>query len=181
MRDVGDMSKLYWTEFNIEGEAPKLIRLQLGYDGISSTDPNVENGKWYNKKINAINLKAAMPLLKEANFSNLTILSNNLTIDLTKSPKLENFRAVGSNIQAVYFAEGAALNTVYVPKSLVTLTLDNTNLLKNLITTSIAPIPEKGDGDTLIAEKGLYIDGLFGSTERLNLSYIRMKSVPFGY
>ena len=181
MRDVGDMSKLYWTEFNIEGEAPKLIRLQLGYDGISSTDPDIENGKWYNKKINAINLKAAMPLLKEANFSNLTILSNNLTIDLTNSPKLENFRAVGSNIQTVYFAEGAALNTVYVPKSLVTLTLDNTNLLKNLITTSTAPIPEKGDGDTLIAEKGLYIDGLFGSTEKLNLSYIRMKSVPFGY
>ena len=181
MRDVGDMSKLYWTEFNIEGEAPKLIRLQLGYDGISSTDPTVENGKWYNKKINAINLKAAMPLLKEANFSNLTILSNNLTIDLTTSPKLENFRAVGSNIQTVYFAEGAALNTVYVPKSLVTLSLDNTNLLKNLITTNTAPIPSKAEDGSLIAQKGLYIDGLFGSTEELKLSYIKMKSVPLGY
>lgn len=181
MRDVGDMSKLYWTEFNIEGEAPKLIRLQLGYDGISSTDPDIENGKWYNKKINAINLKAAMPLLKEANFSNLTILSNNLTIDLKSSPKLENFRAVGSNIQTVYFAEGAALNTVYVPKSLVTLTLDNTNLLKNLITANTAPIPTKADDGSLIAERGLYIDGLFGSNEELKLSYLRLKSVPLGY
>lgn len=181
MRDVGDMSKLYWTEFNIEGEAPKLIRLQLGYDGISSTDPTVENGKWYNKKINAINLKASMPLLKEANFSNLTILSNNLTLDLTTSPKLENFRAVGSNIQAVYFAEGAALNTVYVPKSLVTLSLDNTNLLKNLITDSTAPVPTKADDGTLIATKGLYVDGLFGSTEELKLSYVKIKNVPLGY
>jgi hypothetical protein len=128
MRDVGDMSKLYWTEFNVEGKAPKLTRLQLGYDGLDS------NGKkWYNKKLNAINLKAEMPLLKEANFSNITITSLSRSLDLSKSEKLENFRAVGSNIESTAFAGGVALNTLYLPKTFKNLSLDNANLLTTVI------------------------------------------------
>lgn len=177
MRDVGDMSKLYWTEFNIEGEAPKLTRLQLGYDGYDEKDKKY----WFNKKINAINLKAKMPLLKEANFSNLTILSNNLTLNLTDSPKLENFRAVGSNLTMIHFADGAALNTVYMPNSLTNLVLNNTNMLTKLITTTNAPIPIKNNEGYLEAEKGLYIDGLFGNDTQLKLANVQMKDIPLGY
>jgi hypothetical protein len=33
MSDLGDMSKLYWQEFSIEGSAAKLTSLKFGYDG----------------------------------------------------------------------------------------------------------------------------------------------------
>ena len=65
MADVGDMSKLYWTEFFIEGNASKLTKLKLGHDGLDK-----DGNKWYNKKLNSITL-TPMPLLKEANFCNI--------------------------------------------------------------------------------------------------------------
>ena len=33
MSDFGDLSKMYWTEFKLEGNADKLTRLKLGHDG----------------------------------------------------------------------------------------------------------------------------------------------------
>ena len=34
MKDLGDLYKMYWQEFKIEGEAGKLTKLLLGCDGL---------------------------------------------------------------------------------------------------------------------------------------------------
>ena len=33
MSSFGDLSKMYWTEFKLEGSADKLTDLKLGHDG----------------------------------------------------------------------------------------------------------------------------------------------------
>ena len=126
MADVGDMSNMYWQEFKIEGEAKHLTRLLLGYDGtIRDYDENgnLTDLQWYNKKLNPPTIPASseasgMPLLKEVNFSNIQISSQSPTLDLTSCEKLQNFRATGSNLTEVKFAEGVALNTLYLPSSI---------------------------------------------------------------
>jgi hypothetical protein len=94
MADYGEMNKLYWREFYMEGQANHLTKLQLGYDGYSKTDKKDDGSDfyWFNNELNGIAL-AEMPLLKEANFSGLG-LKTETTLNLTKSEKLENFRAV---------------------------------------------------------------------------------------
>jgi hypothetical protein len=137
MSDFGDLSKMYWTEFKLEGNADKLTRLKLGHDGTVmdyANDNATEKTeiKWYNKKLNGITLPD-LPLLKEANFCNITLL-NATALDLSASEKLENFRATGSgNITSVKFADGVALNTLYIPATLNSLSLVQANLLTNLI------------------------------------------------
>ena len=160
MADFGDMNKLYWTEFYMEGNADHLTRLQLGYDGYSRT-PGESTHQWYNQKLNGIKL-SSMPLLQEANFSNIG-LDTQTSLDLTASEKLENFRAVGtSNLTGVNFADGVALNTLYLPKSVTSLKLVQANLLTNLIDESVAPTPTNNeDGSVTPPTQGLYIDGLF--------------------
>ena len=75
MSDFGDLSKMYWTEFKLEGNADKLTRLKLGHDGttLDYKDNNASEKttiNWYNKKLNGITLPK-LPLLKEANFCNI--------------------------------------------------------------------------------------------------------------
>lgn len=190
MQDVGDMSKMYWTEFYLEGSAPKLTRLKLGHDGMSTTD----GGRWYNKKLNGITL-VPLPLLKEANFCNIG-LSNETTLDLTESEKLENFRATGtSKLVTVKFADGVALNTLYLPESVTELSLTQANLLTNLIvdnnsvsptlaenqyyyTTPTTTNPATGELD---ATPGLYLEGFFGETFSSGISSINLNGGALGY
>ena len=106
MKDLGDMSNLYWQEFEITGDASKLTSLKLGYDGLmplrdsdsTSSGKIVEiNGKkyykWYNDKVNQPSIPAGadasgMPLLKEANFCNMQINTGTPVLDLTSCEKL---------------------------------------------------------------------------------------------
>jgi CheY-like chemotaxis protein len=73
-------------------------------------------------KLNGITLPK-LPLLKEANFCNITLI-NATSLDFSASEKLENFRATGSgNITSVKFADGVSLNTLYIPPTLSSLSL----------------------------------------------------------
>ena len=189
MKDLGDLSNLYLQEFEISGEAKKLTSLKLGYDGLmplrdsdsTSSGKIVEiNGKkyykWYNDKVNQPSIPAGadasgMPLLKEANFCNMQINTGTPVLDLTSCEKLENFRATGSNFTSVMFAEGVALNTLYLPTSIKSLELKEARLLKNLITEY--EYPEANAEGKLIAKPGLYLEGMFDSNttsiETLNI------------
>ena len=114
--------------------------------------------RWFNNKMNLPTFPSSgMPLLEKANFSNLTISVKDPTLNLTKSQKLQDFRATGSNFSQIDFAEGAALHTVYLPSSITRVVLQQTKLLKNIITSY--SFPEKV-GHDYIAEPGLYIQGL---------------------
>lgn len=183
MAEIGDMSPLYWQEFYIVGEAKHLTKLLLGYDGVDK-----DGNEWFNKKLNVPSIPAGsestgMPLLKEINLSNLTINAIAPTIDLSSCEKLEICKAVGSNYTGITFAEGVALNTLYLPNSITTLDLTEANLLTTLLTSRTKP--SKTTGAT--SEEGLFIDGLFDSksTDLTNcttsLSTIKLIGGSLGY
>ena len=165
MKDLGDMSNLYWQEFEISGDATKLTSLKLGYDGLD------ENGeRWHNDNVNQFSIPASssdskgMPLLKEVNMSNIQFNAASPILDLTSCEKLENFRATGSNLINVQFAKGVALNTVYLPTSITNLELVEANLLKNVITEDEYENPTCDDEGNLHANPGLYLQGFFDKT-----------------
>ena len=194
MSDFGDLSKMYWTEFKIEGRADKLTRLKLGHDALTYDYPNDNatekaNIGWYNKKLNNITLPTAgLPLLKEANFCNITLTANK-PLDLSKSDKLENFRATGSSgITGITFAKGVALNTLYLPQNIGTLSLDGAQLLTKLIgyTDKSGNVVEAdkyttpvNNNGTLVAKQGLYLEGFFDGESSLRNVYLRQDALGY--
>ena len=178
MAQVGDMHNLYWREFYIDGDAPKLTKLNLGYDAkVSYVDDNGDTHEvtWYNNKLNQPNIPSAkalgskgMPLLKEVNLSNIQIQAGSAkaTMDFTSCEKLENFRATNSTLTDIKFADGVALHTLYVPSSLASLSLVEANLLTTLIDTYEYP-QVQSDG-SLLAKRGLYVDKLFDKQSELD-------------
>jgi hypothetical protein len=187
---------MYWTEFKVEGDTDKLTRLKLGHDA-PMTDHNNEivyneAGEtigWYNKKMNPPSFASGgMPLLKEMNFCNITINTENnasTSLDLSASEKLENFRATGSNLSDVTFAPGVALNTLYLPSTLTKLELIEARMLNKILTSYVQPV--KNSSGEIEAEPGLYIkhltDLVDGVTddEITTVNYFNITGDYFGY
>lgn len=161
MKSLGDLSKLYFQEFSIEGKANQLTDLLLGYDGLATEDGQPYS--YFNKDVNDWSYpKNGMPLLKEMNLCNITFRKDQPALNLTKSEKLKNFRNTGSNIPRVEFAKGVALETLYLTSETNYLTLIEANLLNKLITKYVNPTLDKTTNRLEVAEenKGLYIQGL---------------------
>jgi len=207
MKDLGDLYKMYWQEFKIEGNAGKLTKLLLGCDGLMTkrnadgsysvvvdeygdtvygNDPSKKAYKWFNNKMNLPSMPASinstgMPLLKEANFSNITISTTSPVLDLTSCEKLEDFRATGSNFAQVKFASGVALNTLYLPKTITTLELNEAKLLNNIVEKYQYPI-RQNDGNYKMEQTGLYIEGLTDETlDTTSLNAISITGDAMGY
>ena len=187
MNDLGDMSKLYWQEFSIEGSAAKLTSLKFGYDG-QMDDPDNPGSKldYHNNNVNNPSFGASkdsitggLPLLKYMNISNVQLSQGSAVLDLTSCEKLENFRATGSNYSEIKFAEGVALNTLYLPAGITSLQLTEARLLKNLITEYHYPVLNL-EGE-LEAEPGLYIQGLFENNTPPALSTLNILGSGMGY
>ena len=181
MSSFGDLSKMYWTEFKLEGKADKLTELKLGHDGktfdyINGSATEKSEISWYNNKLNGITLPT-LPLLKEINLCNIGLI-NETALDLSKSEKLENFRATGSsNITSVKFADGVALNTLYLPASVSSLSLTQAQLLTDLIGQDSAhpyAVPVLNTNtDKLEAKRGLYLERFFdGSSSLSNIKFV---------
>lgn len=160
--NLGTIYNLYPQEFffSQSGAAAKLLTLLLGWDGTG------ENGTtWYSRGLLKPPSLAGLTMLETLNLSNIEFSldegATSLTFDLSDSSKLQDFRAVGSNINGLTFAEGVSLSTLYVPKALQSLTLHQANNLTKLIKTATAQRPQ-GTNIHLPAEyQGLYIDGMF--------------------
>ena len=193
MSDLGDMSKLYWQEFNIIGDASKLTRLQFGYDGVAeetkinpiTQEEEIVTYKYKNANVNNPNFAAGkdsggkgLPLLKYMNMSNIQLRQGSAVLDLTSCQKLENFRATGSNYSQVKFAEGVALHTLYLPRSIVALHLTEARMLKNLITDYKVPVLVEGE---LQAERGLYLEGMFEGAGETNIATLNIQGGGLGY
>ena len=200
MADLGEMHNMYWQEFDLTGDATHLTTLKLGTDelmevGTAQTIGNAAglqvtvNGKqyykWQNKKMNLPSIPSAkediyggMPLLKEVNLCNITISTGAPTLDLSSCQKLQNFRATGSNFTQITFAEGVALDTLYLPRSISRLELTEAKLLRKLLTTY--KYPERDALGRLVAEEGLWIDGLF-DTNDTSINVVNLKGGSLGY
>ena len=141
---------------------------------------------WFNTKVNPPSFSTeGLPLLKEANFSNITISGTDVALTgFSKSEKLQIFKAVGSNISQVDFAPGVALHTLYLPKSFTSLTLTEPKLLVNII--EKYHYPDKING-SYVSDPGLYIEGLTdfdengSSSSTSSLSYLSIIGDAMGY
>ena len=161
MKSLGDMSKLYWTEFNIEGSATKMTDLLLGYDGLDENSDHYANDNINMYGIHASNSatdNGGMPLLKKVNMSYIKFNDTAPTYNFASCEKLEDFRAIGSNITNITFADGVALQTLYLPETIKTLNLVEATKLNNIVTQYVP----RQDGATppVDVTPGLYIPGL---------------------
>lgn len=183
MKSLGDLSRLYFQEFELSGKAPKMVDLLLGYDG---TDE--EGNQYKNSGVNDWTIPAAagtltggMPLLRKVNLSNITFKNQTPTFDFSSCEKLENFRDIGSNITQVTFADGVALNTLYLSDSTVNLKLVEARLLTELVTDDKAPITRNEQDNTLTAKPGLFIDGLTNGKKQTKLITFDIQGGNLGY
>ena len=203
MADLGEMHNLYWQEFDLTGNATHLTTLKLGTDELmevpeglktinnsTSSLPIITVGdkqyyQWYNNRMNQPSIPAnkeniygGMPLLKEVNLSNIRVSTGSPVLDFSSCEKLQDFRAAGSNFVQFTFAEGVALHTLYLPNTITSLELVEANLLTKVLKTHTYPTRDKYG--KLVAEKGLWIDGLF-NTNQTSLNTLNLKGGNLKY
>lgn len=150
LSSLGDLSLKYLNEFDCN-PAYRLRDLRLGNEtegyynrGLRTADLSIGGGlKDTNGGKGLINL---------IDLSNLNELSG--SIDLSGCLKLEVFKALGTQIPSVTFANGNILKRVYLPN-----TIDNLTLLQSLTLTKL--ITDKANAkDNADDNAGLYIQDL---------------------
>ena len=137
--------------------------------------------RWYNEKINLPTMPSGgLPLLEEANFSNLRIQVTDPTLSLVKSEKLQDFRAIGSNYTKIDFAPGVALHTLYLPKSITRIDLQQAKMLTKIV--EEYSFPQKIDGK-YVAEPGLYVEQLtdLAPGQESAVYYLRIDDDALGF
>ena len=167
------------------------VTLSLADSADTTESPN-ENAKTLLKKVVLTGLK--------------NIKSESQNIDLGGSAKLEEFRALNTNITKCTVAIGAPISIMHLPSSVTTLSLNTNYNLTNIITDNIVQkiiISEDGETSTVksviaenVGRKGLYIEGLTDAVDRtktlaeltnsivssnLPLTTIEIKSDSLGY
>lgn len=171
LTDLGDMSKLYWSEFHLPTDCRKLTRLLLGNDNFDCAD-----GQGYYRKSAQKLTMSNMPLLQEFCLSGVTTSEGGVTYDISDSEKLKSFRALRTDLQGITFADGVALNTLYLPSGITTLKLSQAKQLTKLLT----EYPVSKVDNEYNCEEGLYIENLFDQ-ETTNISQIDIDGDAFGY
>lgn len=146
IQKLGDLSLLYLSEL----EFPRNINEILLGNQNPKYDNNVGMGA-----VDFMQINNDKPLLKEYDITNLSILASN--INLEGSPKLEIFKALGTNIPSVVFSGSPDISQVYLPKTIQALKLNKASNLNKIIY-------ELTTGD----EQGLYIEDLIHSDDSNN-------------
>lgn len=185
MKSLGDLSRLYFQEFVLSGDASKMVDLRLGYDGLdeaNSTYLNQGVNEWtIPAGVSANGTSKGMPLLQEVNLSNIKFKKENITFDFSSCEKLRDFRNIGSNITSVTFAEGVALDTLYLSDTTATLTLVEPRMLTEFIENYEYPVVDSSG--KLTAKPGLYIQGLTdgGDSPKTNITTLDIRGGGLGY
>ena len=164
---LGDLSGKYLDEMEFE-KMKRLKDLHLGSDiegyrnGIDIKTFQLGAGKKdaENKGENAF----AKTLLESVVLTNVTSLSADM--DISGSEKLKEFRAIGTNIAGVTFADGVQLETLYLPNTITYLSLIEPVSLSGLLTQNTPVLNE--DGETIkldssgyyVFPKGIYLEGI---------------------
>lgn len=128
---LGDLSVSYLTRFMFHG-GKRLLDLKLGSDV-----PGYKNLRFDPTQVNlydAVDDSDNKPLLKSVIMSQLW--SYNKELNLSGSPKLEEFRGLGSRVSEVVFAAGAPLRIVHLPNTVSALELTQALELKNILTSA---------------------------------------------
>lgn len=160
---LGDLSTKYLDQFQME-TAKRLLDLTLGSD--------IE-GYYNNRSMANFILNDSMydaggnlnpdrkTLLQKVILTNMGALSE--SINLSGSEKLQEFRALGTQIQGITFANGAPLTTVHLPKTVNGLMLTEPKNLTRILTSRPLvrkPIAEGSVFYDHSTYEGLYVEGI---------------------
>lgn len=153
IQEYGNVSRLYLDEFEYSGE--NIVKIELG-----NNNPNYRPNASF--KTSALDdLKDNKPLLKVLDITNISDISTPLTsLDLKSSIKLEEFKALGTSLTTVDFADGVNLQKLYLPNTLTRLDLKHAASLDKIVynASDLTIIPEgKTEPEQVNA---LYIDSL---------------------
>ena len=159
----GDLSTKYLDQFQMFN-AKRLVDLILGSDiegyyNNRSMANFILNDGMYDAGGNLNENRKT--LLQKVVLTNMGALTE--AIDLSGSEKLQEFRALGTQIQGISFAEGAPLTTVHLPKTVNGIILaESKNLTKILDSRPIVrkPISEGSDFYDHSTYEGLYIEDI---------------------
>ena len=138
IQEYGDVSLLYVDEF--EYKTPSVTKIEMG-----NQNPNYHPDPNY--KTDALDEATTdKPLLKVFDITNIKGIQKEITsIDLTDSVKLEEFRALGTSLTEVDFADGVNIQKLYLPESMARISLKNAMALNKIVYTE-DEIYEEVDG-----------------------------------
>ena len=181
--ELGDLSTKYLSRISIV-QGKRLLYLDLGSDapnyfnGLLGATTGASGAGQFNLNDSAYVGSEAMgdlrpnpnrkALLRRVNFTQLTELSE--TIDISGSGKLREFRALGTKIPNVSFAQGAPLDTIHLPKSVSRLDLVEARDLKRILT---SPPQVFGESDRN-NYTGLYIQGVTDFNNQVDSSQVML-------
>ena len=159
----GDLSTKYIDQFEMPS-ARRLVDLILGSDiegyyNNRSMANFILNDSLYDGsgKLNE-NRKT---LLQKVVLTNMQALTE--AIDLSGSEKLQEFRALGTQIQGIKFADGAPLTTIHIPKTVNGISLIETKNLTHLLTSRPVirkPIAQGSEYYAHNTYEGLYLESI---------------------
>ena len=160
LSSLGDLSVSYIDQFKLDA-GKRLLDLRIGSDAPGYVNNLISSNNTFELSAEA-DSSTKKPLLKQVILTNIPKLDK--TIDVSGSEKLQEFRALNTIISQAIFANGAPLHTVHLPKSIMTLNLNENQDLKNIIT-SYPVVMSKEDDGTIITHdpetyRGLYLEGI---------------------
>ena len=130
LSSMGDLSTLYFNEFHLTA-GKRLLDLIVGSDV-----PGYENGLLDSNRgfdlANGLGSNTPKSLMKKVVLTQMTAFDK--TVPMQGSEKLEEFRALGTQLKGVYFAKGAPLHTVHLPATITGIELSENKELTSLLT-----------------------------------------------
>lgn len=174
---VQDLDMKYFDEI-VLGSSIRLTELVLGSDLPGYYNDNSVTISLSDSADTAESPNAnAKTLLKKVVLTGLRkIKDDSANMDVAGSAKLEEFRALNTNITGCTIAIGAPIHTLHLPSSMAALTLDTNYNLTNIITTNI-PYNKIKDYATT---RGLYLEGLTDIVDRTKTLTELVEAVPGG-
>ena len=136
---LGDLSTTYLTRFLVQG-GKRLLDFRIGSDvpGYKHLAYDPTQVDFHAQADDAQN----KPLLKQVILSNIGSLTGG--VNFSGSGKLNEFRALGTNLSSAVFAPGAPLSIVHLPKTISAFEVQEASGLTKLITSK----PVVGDYDS---------------------------------
>jgi len=164
LSSLGDLSTSYISEFTIN-RGKRLLDITLGSDIPGYKNEMIKSNTIFNLHCGRDD-DGKKPLLQKMILTGLTNLDK--TIDISGSAKLQEFRALNTNIPNVYFAEGAPIHTIHLPASIKSITISQDKELTNILETRPVVKTLNSEGVAVDADpasyRGLYVEGLTDST-----------------
>ena len=168
IQEYGNVSLLYLDEFVFQ--SPSVVKIEMGNENENYVPDPIFKVDGFTQST------ANKPLLKVFDITNIggpNLQKKITSIDLTDSVKLEEFRALGTDLMEVDFANGASLKKVYLPNTLTKISLNNIPTL-NKIVYNKSEIYETVGEQLKQNKEVLYIDNLIDANGETKIGSINI-------